>query len=228
MTFQLKLACSTRLPQRQRLPELQPLSQRAQHAQRKRQQRMRITAQCLLPVLLLLFYSTAILVISSGCDRRPRAPALRDSAVYQNRSAGLRFLVPQGWTQVASSVLPSGEVTSEFMLVKYQMRTTAQGATLELLCFDDPSSSDLIAYHAQASHGIAEWARVGAPTEVTQSGVAGQRAEYLGTVAKSTMHKDVTVFRRGRRVFSFVGLYWKDDQAAREEIRRAVDSLVFQ
>jgi predicted Zn-dependent protease len=182
----------------------------------------------LLPALLLVICGTTIVALSSGCDSRPRAPALRDSAVYQNRSAGLRFLVPQGWTQVASSVLPSGELTSEFMLVKYQMRTTAQGATLELLCFDDSASSDLVAYHAQASHGIAEWKRVGEPVEVTQTGVAGQRAEYHGNVAKSMMHKDVTVFRRGRRVFSFVGLYWQDDQAAREEIRRAVDSLAFQ
>ncbi|MFM7842780.1 MAG: hypothetical protein ACKPEY_00920 [Planctomycetota bacterium] len=181
-----------------------------------------------LPSLLVLLCGTMALVGSSGCDSRPRAPALRDSAVYQNRAAGLRFLVPQGWTQVASSVLPSGELSAEFMLVKYQMRTTAQGATLELLCFDDPKASDLVAYHAQASHGIAEWKRVGEPAEFTQTGVVGMRAEYLGSVAKSTMHKDVTVFRRGQRVFSFVGLYWQDDQAAREEIRRAVDSLVFQ
>jgi hypothetical protein len=170
----------------------------------------------------------AIMLPGSGCDSRPRAPALRDSAVYQNRAAGLRFLVPQGWTQVASSALPSGTLEAELMLVKYQMRTTAKGATLELLCLDDPQSVDLIDYHNQSSHGIATWNRQGDPVKVKASDVMGERVEFTGSVAKSTMHKNVTVFRRGQRVFSLVGLYWEDDQAAREEIQRAVDSLVFQ
>ena len=181
----------------------------------------------LVPTLLSLGI-LAIVLPGSGCDSRPRAPALRDSAVYQNRAAGLRFLVPQGWTQVASSALPGGKLEAELMLVKYQMRTTAKGATLELLCMDNSQSLDLIDYHGQSSHGIATWNRQGDPVAVTAGDVAGERVEFTGSVAKSTMHKNVTVFRRGQRVFSFVGLYWEDDQAAREEIQRAVDSLVFQ
>ncbi|MFO0867800.1 MAG: hypothetical protein U0935_02530 [Pirellulales bacterium] len=172
------------------------------------------------PLILLLLAGTA-------CESRPQAPALRDSSVYQNRSAGMRFLVPQGWTQVANSTLPEGPLPAEMMLVKYQMKTTARGAMLELLCQDNSEKLDLGDYHAQASHGVPVWQREAEPESLTVGGAAAQRFMYQARTGTSTMHKDVTVFRRGARVFSFVGLYWDDDHNAQEEIRRAIGSIVW-
>lgn len=175
-----------------------------------------------------LLFLTLALAGGVGCDVRPRAPALRDSSVYQNRDAGLRFLVPQGWTQVASGVLPPGALPAEFMLVKYQMKTTARGAVLEVLCLDDSqSTTDSHRHHAQPSHGVASWTSKVEAQELTVGGVPGRRFQYEGRIHKNTMHKEVVVFRRENRLFSFVGLYWDDDHNAREEIRRAVDSLVW-
>lgn len=166
-------------------------------------------------------------LLSIGCDSTPRAPALRDSAVYQNRAAGLRFLIPQGWKQAASAVLPSGPIETEFMLAKYTMPTSPRGGTLELLCFDDSKSIDVKAHHEQPSHGVAAWKLEEDATEVTVGGATGQRLPLVGSAGKNTLHKEVTVFRRGKRVYSFVALYWDDDRVARDEIRRAVDSLVW-
>lgn len=162
-----------------------------------------------------------------GCDSRPKAPALRDSSVYQNRAAQLRFLVPQGWTQVASSDLPPGPLATEVMVAKYQMKTSARGAMLELLCMDSSDSLNVGQYHAQPSHGISGWKDEADATELTISGSNGQRFFLHGVAGKNTMHKEVSAFRRGTHVISFVGLYWDDDHEAREEIRRAVASVVW-
>jgi hypothetical protein len=165
----------------------------------------------------------------AGCDSRPKAPALTDSPVYQNEQEGFRFLVPDGWLQSAAATLPTGPLEGEVLLTQYRMRTAAQGASLEVLCFDEPPDKpgDLHQYHAEPSHGITQWASVEEPESLEIGGTAAQRFVYSGKLANRDMIKEVVAFRRGQRVYSFIGLFWKSDENAREELRRAVASILW-
>jgi len=42
------------------------------------------------------------------------------------------------------------------------------------------------------------------------------------------MTKEVVCFRRNNRVYSFVGLFWSNDDKAREQIRRALRSTIWE
>ncbi len=117
------------------------------------------------PIVLLLFLLALV-----GCNRAPSAPELRDAPVYQNNREGFRFLVPDNWTQVASGVLPRGELEGEVLLVKYRMRTAGKGALLEVLCFDEAKYSDLHKYHGLPSHGSADWKSVDPPQTLDVNG----------------------------------------------------------
>ncbi|MFO0902067.1 MAG: hypothetical protein U0939_03655 [Pirellulales bacterium] len=164
----------------------------------------------------------------AGCDSRPQAPSLRNGPVYQNKSAGFRFLVPEGWSQSANATLPPA-LDREFLLLQYRMKTTAQGGLFEVLCFDPKPDFDLDAYHAGPSHGVKAWAPREASGNATSPDVAapagGERKLYAASLLGNPTTKEVVSFRRGTRIFSFIGLYGDNDAAAREEIRRALESL---
>ena len=90
----------------------------------------------------------ALLASLLGCDSRPKAPVLRDAPVYQNDAEGFRFLVPKGWIQTASAVLPPERLEGEVVLVRYRMRTSEKTALVELRCFDR-ENVDLEQYQAE-------------------------------------------------------------------------------
>ena len=168
-----------------------------------------------------------LLVLLSGCERAPRAPALRDTKVYQNNRQGFRFLVPDNWTQTANAVLPKGPIEGEVLLVQYRMRTAEMGAALEVLCFDQARASNLQDYHAGPSHGTERWQSLEPAKGVEIGGAAGQRFVFVGRVSNQRMNKEVVAFRRGSRVFSFIGLYWQKDTKAGEQYERAVQSILW-
>src|SRR5262245_25916538 len=98
--------------------------------------------------------AAAALVLAS-CSSGPRAPALRDEAVYQNDREGFRFRVPEGWTQHAKSDLPPGKANKEHLLVSY--RRSSKPASLEVSLADVPESADLATYLAGPSFGAKQW-----------------------------------------------------------------------
>ena len=83
----------------------------------------------------------AFLLLLNGCDSGPRAPELVDSPVYQSKSEGFRFRVPDGWKQTASSSLPPGQFEGENFLVRYLVQSPAGGSTLQVLCLTDPDGT---------------------------------------------------------------------------------------
>lgn len=176
------------------------------------------------PLLLILLVS----LISSGCDSGPEAPVLRDSPVYNNRREGFRFLVPDGWIQTASSVLPRGELQGETFLARYRMNTPDQGATLMIIATDGDEVEDLERYHAAASFRVEKWTVVESAEEVTIGDQTAQRLVYSGLMAKRPMTKEVVVFRQNDRLYHFVGLFWESDEKARQQIRRALDSIIWE
>jgi hypothetical protein len=170
-----------------------------------------------------------MLSLVAGCDRKPRAPVLRDSPVYQNNREGFRFRVPERWTQTASSMLPEDELEGEVVLVQYRMPTAVRGASMEILCFEEAEPSNLRDYHAGPSHGVRQWmSRKLAEEPLTEiNGIPAERFAYQARVGKQIMFKDVVCFRRQERVYSFIGLSWEPDTKAREQFYRAVDSTIW-
>ena len=170
----------------------------------------------------------AILVLLvAGCDSRPSAPALRDSAVYTNEDAGLKFLVPTGWTCSASAVLPS-QIEREIVLAQWRMRTPVQGASVEILCFDKEQRFDLHRYHSGPSHGSKQWNSQKDPAEIEINGNSATRLSYIAEISGTEMRKHVVCFRRGLRVFSFIGLFYENDEKAEQQLQRALDSIQWQ
>jgi hypothetical protein len=176
------------------------------------------------------FLGALILVASlSGCRQRPRAPLLQDDPVYHNATEHVRFLAPEGWTQHARSEFPPGPIPEEHLLVDYLHWTGDMPAILELSVVDLPESTDLLTYlttKRAKSFGAQQWQVVSSGEQVEAGGASGQRF-----VMESNEHaartKEVTVFRRGRRVFFFIGVFLTGDMTARDQIRRAIKSIVW-
>ena len=185
-----------------------------------------ISTFCMSPRWVHLPFGVILLLALTSCDSRPKAPVLRDAPVYQNDAEGFRFLVPRGWIQTASAVLPEQRLEGEVILVQYRMRTSEKTALLELLCFDR-ENIDLQAYHAEPSHGVAQW-RVASPRTVRKiNGMPAEHFLYRGVIDKESLCKEVYAFRRGLRVYSFIAFYWDSDQNAREEMRQAMESILW-
>ncbi len=165
--------------------------------------------------------------LATGCDSAPRAPALRDSAVYQNNREGFRFLVPDGWLQSASSVLPDDLGDGEILLVQYKMRTPSKSATVEILCFDETEPQDLEKYHALPSHGVRKWIAEESAKDLEINGTSAERYSFSAMLGDDQMMKDVVAFRRGKRVYSIIGMFFASDEKARQQLQRAAGSVIW-
>ena len=170
----------------------------------------------------------AAALLLNGCDTGPRAPELVDSPVYQSKSEGFRFRVPEGWKQTASSSLPPGQFEGENFLVRYLVQSPAGGSTLQVLCLTDRDASvDLVEHNSIPSFGVEDWQLKEPAVTFDVGGVPVERMEYKGTLGGKPIHKEVLCARRGQRVYSFVGLYFDGDEKAQLSIRRALDSLLW-
>lgn len=163
----------------------------------------------------------------SGCERRPQAPLLRNSPVYRNEAEGFRFLVPDGWLQTTSTLLPEGQLEGETFLVRYRMNTPEPGATLQIECAPERTDAELAQHHAAPSYRVENWKASGPVQHLTIGGAEAQRLIYSGEVKGRKITKEVVCFRRRGRAYSFVGLFWATDDKAREQIRRAVESTIW-
>jgi hypothetical protein len=176
----------------------------------------------------LRFVVAACLLAALGsCQRRPSAPDLRDSKVYQSRPEGFRFLVPDGWVQTASAALPPGELEGQSFLVKYRINSPEPGARLQIECMADQANLDLGQHHASPSYGVKRWQPSAPPEDLQIHGADAQRLVYSADVEQRKMTKEVVCFRRRGRVYSFVGLCWSSDDKGRQQIRRAVESTIW-
>lgn len=173
------------------------------------------------------FFGPAMLVVLVGCGGGPSAPELRDSPVYRSASEGFRFLVPDGWTQIANASLPPGELDKEVFLTRYRVRSPEMGAMLYVVCFNDDASLDLEQYHSEASFRAPSWEVVSPMEEVIINETAGHRGLFKATLDKNEMSKDVLCFRKNGRVYSFIGLYWSTDEKAQQQLSRAVESVIW-
>lgn len=162
-----------------------------------------------------------LLLVALGCSPAPRAPLLRDEAVYHNRTQGVRFMVPEGWRISAKAELPPGRIEQERLLVEY-VRHTAVPATLQLFA-RDVAPGESVAPHLEVGRAFK------APTVETGLTVGGLSAERLVfTPAGAGQSKEVIAIRRGERFFFFTGLFNTEDSQGRAAFRRAVDTVVWE
>lgn len=181
------------------------------------------------PIYEVRLFAIGVLLLVSlcGCERRPSAPDLRDSKVYQSREEGFRFLVPDGWIQTASSVLPPGELEGVSFLAKYRINTPEPGAMLQIECMADTPDLDLGKHHAGPSYRVEKWTPSEPSQELQIHEVPAHRLVYSGRVGNRQMTKEVVCFRRNQRLYSFAGLFWSNDDKGRQQIRRAVESTLW-
>ncbi|MBC7816892.1 MAG: hypothetical protein IAG10_08405 [Planctomycetaceae bacterium] len=162
-----------------------------------------------------------------GCDSAPRAPLLRDSPVYHSESEGFRFRVPEGWSQSANSVLPAGDLPGDIFLTRYQVKTTEGGASMQIICSNDIAVEQLEKHWSGPAFGVAAWKVEESLQKVNAGPVAGERIVYSGLQGGKTLMKHVTCLHKNKRLYSFVGLYWQNDVFARQQIERALESLIW-
>lgn len=163
-----------------------------------------------------------------GCEQGPSAPELRNSPVYRNAQEGFRFLVPDGWTQSASANLPAGDLETDLFLVRYSVTSAETDAQVQVLCFQDrQGDAEFAKYHAEPSFGVEKWTLKEGPVEETVGGRPGTWLYLTGKAKNREMGKEVLCFRKGDRVYSFVGTFWTSDKKARQAMHRAFESVLW-
>jgi hypothetical protein len=82
-------------------------------------------------------------------------------------------------------------------------------------------------YHAEPSHGCKDWKLAEPPESLEVHGATGERLVYNAALGGQQMVKEIVAFRREGRVYSFIGLFWKSDDKAHQQLRRAVGSIIW-
>ena len=170
-----------------------------------------------------------LLLATLGCGEvKPQAPALRNSPVYQNNDAGLRFLVPERWIQSANSRLPRGTIEKELLLTRYRLQTSEKAAALEVLATDSLVPKQFTTYHRGPSYGVKEWRITKALRPVTIGGQSADRMDLVANTAdRDPLVKHVVIFTFGPRTFHFIGFHWSSDPNAEQQIERAIASIAW-
>jgi hypothetical protein len=163
----------------------------------------------------------------AGCNSRPHAPALDNTPVYQNDREGFRFMVPEGWSQGVRADVPEGKTEKERVLVVYRHPSASRVAVLEVTLADLPEATDLNTLLVEASHGVSHWRLIMGPESVEVNGPLARRWAFSGRAGKDEWVKEIVAIRRGERTYFFCGLFAPTDTTARDQVRRAVGSIIW-
>jgi hypothetical protein len=167
-----------------------------------------------------------IVAVLLGCQPKPKAPALIDEPVFQS-DEGFRFLVPEGWLMSARANVPSGPLEKERLLVQYRRTGGDNLATLEVSVMDLPEDTDMVKYLSAPSFSAHQWKQTGKAESMEAGGAQGTRFRFRAPIKGGELAKEVTVFRRGGRVYFFTVLFSPKDAPAAEQVRRSLGSLVW-
>jgi len=167
----------------------------------------------------------SLLLLSASCGPSPKAPLLRDEPIYENRQAGFRFQVPEGWAQVAKGDLP-GDAAQERLLVEYQALATEQPAALQVTAIDLSPSANLEKYLSGPSFAET-WRPTAKPETFQVNRVEAMRFTFESKVKQENRGREVVAFRRKDRVYLFTSVFALKDTKAREQIRAATKSIIW-
>jgi hypothetical protein len=168
------------------------------------------------------------LALLAGCQKRPRAPALVTEAVYENSGAGVKFLVPDGWTLYAKAEPPPGKkLDHPLRLVAYNQSGGGIRADLELYAIDLPDGQDVVQYLAAHPIGPDKWKMKGKPRPETINGAAATHYVFTAPRRKGEMVREMDAFQRPDRVYIFLLTYPSADNQFREQARRTIESMTW-
>ncbi len=170
----------------------------------------------------------AVLLLAAGCNSGPKAPALENGPVFYDSQAGFRFVVPEGWTQFVHAIVPPGKLEDERMIVEYRLTTTEKPARFAVTCADVEPSVELAGYLASHLPAAEQWKQKGLSSTEQIHGTPAVRMTFVSSAAgKGEMRREVTIFRRGQRIYVFTGTFATSDRAARDQIAQAVNSTLW-
>jgi hypothetical protein len=163
-------------------------------------------------------------VLLAGCGG-PRAPALLDSPVYENSREGLKFAVPDGWTQSARGEMPKGRIEQERPLVEYQLLNGEKPSMFMVTRVDLPESEDLAAYMVKRQPSKENWRQVGTSEKLEINGAAATRFVFMQTAGADETAREIVVFRRGERCYLFAGTFSANDSKTRSQLRQSLQNV---
>jgi predicted Zn-dependent protease len=168
------------------------------------------------------------MVLLVGCQARPHPPALHQNlSVFRDAREGFRFAPPQGWSQQGRASASHDDPAREYLLVKYQRTSETKMAFLEVCVKDLPPAADLSAYLGERQP-TKNWQRGPQPETVEVDHLPALREAFAGAYDKDRYVKEVVAVRRGERVYFFTGTFAASDTQARDQIRQAVTSVVWE
>jgi hypothetical protein len=162
-------------------------------------------------------------VLIASCGDTPRAPDLRNDPIYQNSEEGLRFRVPDGWSQFASARVPPGTATVERMLVEYMVPQSDRPATLRVTIIDLPATENIDDY--LAGRPGEKWEIKSTAEPIVADGVPGTRTLLAAKGKTGSRLQEVYAFRRGPRVYLFNAILFESETKAQQQVRRMIESL---
>jgi hypothetical protein len=171
-------------------------------------------------------FAFALLAAATGCQERPRAPALTHDPVYANDRVGVRFTPPPGWSLIAKSEPPAGKLKKPVMLVAYNHPTGERPTDLELLAVDGVvEGADLGQFLLDNPVGRDKWNAKEAAKPVTVNGTPATRLTLTRQGHSGTIDREVTAFRRGDRTYLFFITYVVDDRTDRDAAHKCVEAV---
>ena len=166
------------------------------------------------------FICGAILVTAfTGCNSRPGEPEFRAER------EGLRFVPPQGWSERARGDAASCGQKHDRLLVQYKRLQAGAPAWLRVTVADMPPSRPLDVCLAERAPG--NWKRESEVEKIQVGGLPAVRASFVGRWHDRDLRCELVAVRRGSEVYWFSGTWPVNDVAARDQVRDAVGSAVW-
>jgi len=125
-------------------------------------------------------------------------------------------------------MLPPGKLDGEIFLVRYNLTTSEMGATFQVVCLDDKDSLNLEAHHTESSFRVVKWDISEGRQPITINGVPAERMVYTAQADNRATTKIVTCFRKNGRVYSLIGVFWSNDENAKQQIERAIGDIIWE
>jgi hypothetical protein len=166
-----------------------------------------------------------VFVLNGGCTSRPRAPEIIDEPVYHNVQEGFRFFPPEGWRCQARGEFPPMEMKKERLFVEYKRLTDPRPASLMVSVVDLPESKTVSEYLQARLMKRETWQSLKMEAfEIDARPV--ERHTFTGRENQFDIVREVVVLRRNLRAYFFTGVFVAQDRRAKEQIRKAIASLV--
>lgn len=177
-----------------------------------------------------------LLALQAGCHSKSDAVAAPQGAphLYQGQrefhddQQGFRFTPPSGWGMQARAVEAPGAPAGERPLVKYKRLVPGKTPAWLKVSVTDASSStplaDLLGKRSPGPH----WKQASAAESLEVSGLPAARISFAGKYDNRDFIREILAVRRGHQVFFFAATFPAGDPGARDLMRQAVDSAIWE